>query len=178
MQIFFHVQLAFPDRSARRESTRILKLEGGVKKKKRAFLIIKMPSFPFTRCSFKSLSTILHARYYQWALPCIWRGFLYLSGTTRIRRHEGERSTGMTPFSIDSLLLFERALFLVSLSRSRYDRTEIRSSREARAFFFYYSIDVRVKRIKCQAHVKFLRTFRVRRASQERRAKGEIRDCL
>lgn len=61
VQIFFTRPTgvsAHPDRSTR--LTRILKFEGGLKK--RAFLIIKMPSFSLTRYSFKSLSTILHAR--------------------------------------------------------------------------------------------------------------------
>lgn len=101
VQIFFHVQLAFPGVPIdRRDENRRGSRNTRGRRLKRAFLIIKMPSFPLKRYSFKSLSTILHARYYRWALPCIWRGFLYLSGTTRIRRHEGEQSTGMTPFSL------------------------------------------------------------------------------
>jgi len=61
---------------------------------------------------FKSLSTILHARYYRWATSCIWRGFLYLSGITRIRRHEGERSTGWPRFHyIITFLVLGHALF-------------------------------------------------------------------
>jgi len=90
---------------------------------------------------FKSLSTILHARYYRWATSCIWRGFLYLSGITRIRRHEGERSTGWPRFhyiitflvlghalfpclGVSSLVLFRLANRNISINRPKLDSRE------------------------------------------------------
>lgn len=116
---------------------------------------------PPARHSFKSLSTILHTRYYRWTTPCIWRGFLYLSGITRIRRHEGERSTGWPRFHYKiTFLVLGHALFPFSVSRlvsscdpkyifdrPKLDRAEKTRSRVSSTLAFFTTRASRVAKI-------------------------------